>query len=313
MEFSRAVILPILAYLIICFTSGSYADSFGKIAFTVSTVFSSEIVVAAANGEDMQVLTEGLYPSWSPDGSMIAFAEGIVNSEIYVIGADGGPRKSPGINGTYPLFSPDGKKIAYLEIFFSMPTVKMWLCIADIDGENQKRLKHLNSIAGIPHSWSPDGEQIAYCDTGGLYIINVETTECKKIVCPKVDGEIKRLVNVDWSPKWDKLALISEDIGDHGIWIVNTDGSGAKRLTRDAQFAPEWSPDGTEIAFVDNDGSDSNKIYIMDSGGKNIRRLTHSLDIMECENDPAWFGMPAAIQPQNSSVTTWGGIRANSG
>ncbi len=272
MKLSRTAIPFILVCLTICFTSVSYADSFGKIAFMRSVGFFSQIVIADANGENMEILTEGMHPSWSPDGSMIAFTRGNLNDEIYTIKTDGGPRKSLGISGAYPLFSPDGKKIAYIEVFV-MP-VRIWLSVADIDGGNQKRLKDLNSIYGKPHSWSPDSKQIAYCDSGDLNIINVETLEYKKIVCPKDDGEIERLVNVDWSPRGDKLVLGSERFipvppvnlppsRDHRIWVVNVDGSNAKRLTENEDLFPEWSPDGTEIAFVRRVGFAASKIYIV--------------------------------------------------
>jgi Tol biopolymer transport system component len=279
--------------------------------------FRSEIVIADANGKNMEVLTEGLYPSWSPDGSMIAFTPGNLNTEIHTIKIDDGLRKSLGIIGVYPLFSPDGKKIAYVELFL-MPGIEMWLCIVDVDGENQKRLIGLSSIAGIPHSWAPDSRHIAYCDDGELYTISVETLEYKKIVCPRDDGELERLINVDWSPKGDKLALVSEKIlpnplvniplnSDKGIWIVNADGSNAKRLTRDAEVAPEWSPDGTEIAFVDGA-----RIFIMESDGENVRRLTDNNNMGLFEFDPSWFGIPAVMQLQNSLMATWGRIKTSS-
>ncbi|NIN72604.1 MAG: hypothetical protein GTO46_11925 [Gemmatimonadetes bacterium] len=64
------------------------------------------------------------------------------------------------------------------------------------------------------------------------------------------------------------------------IYIINPDGTGERRLTYSGDGKnsniPQWSPDGTLIAFAsnreDNDGRSS--IYVMDGDGANVRRLT---------------------------------------
>ena len=320
MRLSRTIIPFILAYLVVCFVSVSYADPMGKIAFAKLVAPNSQIFIVDEDGENMEILTAGASPSWSPDGSVIAFITGFLDNEIHIIKADGRLRRPIGINGDYPLISPDGKKIAYIEVSF-IQGVKIWLSIVDIDGWNQKRLKSLNNNSDRLHSWSPDGKHIAYCDRGNLYIINVETLESKEIICPTPNGKIEGLIGVDWAPRGNKLALVSAKFmanplnnrqasRDHGIWVVNTDGSDAKRLTRDNESTPEWSPDGTEIAFAGRDGF-AQKIFIMDSDGDNIRRLTDSVDMLEHEILPSWFGISAAVQPQNSLMTMWGKIKVN--
>jgi Tol biopolymer transport system component len=58
--------------------------------------------------------------------------------------------------------------------------------------------------------------------------------------------------------------------GTSDIWIVNADGSGLRRLTRNPanDFDPTLSPDGTQIAFrSERDGN--NEIYVMRSDGSN--------------------------------------------
>ena len=86
MKVSRTAIIFILACFIICFTSISYAESPGKIAFTRAMGFRTEIVIADADGKNMEVLTEGVNPSWSPDGTEIAFVDGI---RIFIMDPDG--------------------------------------------------------------------------------------------------------------------------------------------------------------------------------------------------------------------------------
>ncbi|MFP4466164.1 MAG: TolB family protein, partial [Candidatus Goldiibacteriota bacterium] len=69
-------------------------------------------------------------------------------------------------------------------------------------------------------------------------------------------------------------------------YVMNADGSGQVRLTNDAasDMYPDWSPDGSKIAFTsDRDGND--EIYVMNADGSGQVRLTNDAadDIY-----PAW-------------------------
>jgi TolB protein len=52
------------------------------------------------------------------------------------------------------------------------------------------------------------------------------------------------------------------------IYVVNADGTGSRRLTRDPaeEFDPAWSPDGTKIAFSRSDGSRYQIVVINEDG-----------------------------------------------
>ncbi|MBU0494342.1 MAG: MBL fold metallo-hydrolase [Chloroflexi bacterium] len=71
------------------------------------------------------------------------------------------------------------------------------------------------------------------------------------------------------------IAFVSERDGNVEIYTINADGSNERRLTNDKgrDFAPAWSPDGTQITFASSrDGND--EIYTMGADGSNPRRLT---------------------------------------
>ncbi|MCX6874839.1 MAG: SUMF1/EgtB/PvdO family nonheme iron enzyme [Verrucomicrobia bacterium] len=68
--------------------------------------------------------------------------------------------------------------------------------------------------------------------------------------------------------------------GNGGIYIMNPDGSGARRLTDDPadKFSPSCSPDGKRIAFVHETG-ESCHIRVMDRNGGNQTDVTPDLDV----------------------------------
>ena len=73
---------------------------------------------------------------------------------------------------------------------------------------------------------------------------------------------------------------------DADIYTMNADGTNVARLTTtaNADYAPAWSPDGTQLVFVSRrDGND--EIYTMNADGSNQTRLTN--DAAE-DIEPAW-------------------------
>jgi Tol biopolymer transport system component len=58
------------------------------------------------------------------------------------------------------------------------------------------------------------------------------------------------------------------------VYVMNADGSGLERLTRDPAHdgLPVWSPDGKQIAFVSNKGG-AWAIWAMSPDGSNRRKL----------------------------------------
>jgi Tol biopolymer transport system component len=66
---------------------------------------------------------------------------------------------------------------------------------------------------------------------------------------------------------------------------MNADGSNPRHLTPDwvNDYAPAWSPDGTQIAFQSHwDGNA--EIYVLNADGSNRRNLTQY---------PGWDNYPA--------------------
>ncbi len=221
----------------------------------------------------------GLEPNWSPDGDWIVAND--ILGRIWLISADGDSLVQITSEGKnfFPTFSPDGKKIA-----FSTPDSDVvgqrGIRILDIETKEEKFVYPY----GIDPSWSPDGDSLVFygwistneglivCDTSGnnAHIVHPDKTE---------DG----IESPSFSPDGTKI-VFSKPRGWRGgvsqIWVINSDGSNPKKLTKRGGRWPSWSPDGlmvvyTRYSFEDPDQEGSGELYIMDSYGLWRKRLTY--------------------------------------
>jgi Tol biopolymer transport system component len=86
-----------------------------------------------------------------------------------------------------------------------------------------------------------------------------------------------------WSPGGGRIAFLSRRDGGKDVYVVSADGSGQRRLTRDARYpaTPAWSPDGRKIAFEGGPYALSG-VYVVNADGSGQRRLARN------GNAPAW-------------------------
>ncbi len=75
-----------------------------------------------------------------------------------------------------------------------------------------------------------------------------------------------------------KIVFYSNRNGNNLIYKMNIDGSGLAKLTYNSSsdYNPIWSPDGQKIVFMSDRENNLWKIYIMNSNGRNQKRLTYS-------------------------------------
>jgi Tol biopolymer transport system component/serine/threonine protein kinase len=124
--------------------------------------------------------------------------------------------------------------------------------LVNLDGTNLVQLTNQSSGACQP-SWSPDGARLAF------------TSPCR------LHGDF---VNGAYS--------------DSSLFVINADGTGMKQLTSvaGADFDPDWSPDGKQIAFTSiRDGN--RQIYTLDIDSMAVTRLTKP-DVNIENSQPTW-------------------------
>jgi Tol biopolymer transport system component len=106
---------------------------------------------------------------------------------------------------------------------------------------------------------SPDGKTIAFELLGDIYTVSIAGGEAKLI-----DGGMAFDSQPKFSPDGKWIAFLSDRDGNENVWIMHTDGSDAKQLSKDptAEFAsPSWSPDGNYV-FVSKAGFGINTFEI---------------------------------------------------
>ena len=124
------------------------------------------------------------------------------------------------------------------------------------------------SPAAVPSPTALPSGKIAFSSrrdgNGEIYLLTPDG-ETNITVNPAEDAE------ADLSPDGKEIIFASDRDGTFHIYVVNVDGSGLVRLTNEAagDLSPRWSPDGKFIAF-----SRVGAIYVMDSDGANVRKVT---------------------------------------
>ena len=207
--------------------------------------------------DDVIALRSVSDPQISPDGKWVAYTVARADLEQNASDADIWLASTLGEfpsrltthkkSDTSPRWSPDGRRIAFISAREEKP--QLFLMPA-FGGEPERLTEHKGGVRQI--AWSPDGKSIAF-------IADQEPTpEEEKRIKEKDDAIV-----VDTNYKFNRL------------WVLNVATRTTRLLTTGDAVAsdPQWSPDGTMLAFTTtptpraDDGSLSDIRVVSVAGG----------------------------------------------
>jgi Tol biopolymer transport system component len=220
----------------------------------------SGLYLSNADGSNPVRVFDAVYaPAWSPDGSRIAFSRcvsSINECDIYTISASGtvtrALTKQSGSEQS-PQWSPDGRRIAY--ILVAPDGASLW--VMDDDGSNQQQLSL--PVDAFNPRWSPDGKMIAVDNGIGVWLVRADGSQARPLTANcGIEGicDASRQYTVpDWSFDGQKIAYQSFVSSDLAVAVSSVSGD---VLSQGGHVlccgpVPQWSPDGTMIAYIGTD------------------------------------------------------------
>ena len=236
-------------------------------------------------------------PHISPDGKLVAYvvtkidrAQNRRNSSIWMVPTDG--NRAPWQFTTSPQsvssprWSPDGQSLAFTS---SRPetaggsnaeTPRSQVYLLSMSGGEARRVTNLkNGVSSF--QWSPDGTRIVVISRVGPSDNRTEN---------KDRSDVRHYKNSSY--KFNDSGWF-DDRRTH-IWIVDVKSGSAKQITEGDDWNdsdPQWSPDGTKIAFVSNrsgkeyEGDRNSDVWVIAASGGGLTKIS---DHSESDNSPRW-------------------------
>jgi Tol biopolymer transport system component/serine/threonine protein kinase len=218
-------------------------------------------------------------PAFSPDGRTLAFVgtQADTTTDIYVMSSGGGTPKRV-TSDRKPIWgriawSPDGNAI----VFSSSRAGAAELWRIQPDGGVPERLPIAGSASrGV--AFDRSGRHLAYVH-GNAISMHINALDLhNRSGKPVAFAESSRAEHAaSFSRDGKKVAFASNRGGDgFDVWMADADGTSPIRLTffgASHSSSPQWSPDGTWVAF-DSDTNKQSDVLVVNAAGGTPRRLT---------------------------------------
>jgi Tol biopolymer transport system component len=211
------------------------------------------------------------------DGSMVAYIDldGNGNAQVFVMDADGSNARQlthgvGGVRGYGPSWSPDGSMIAYERD----TSDNSQIFIVRLSNGVSTKVTREPRGAVDPGGWAPDGGSIVYST------INVAGTRYTARSLDLTTGQSRLLVpdasTPMLSPDGARIAFTSWLKPQGRLIFANSDGSERRVIARSLgdDGYQRWSPDSTQIAYVDSTADSGLGTYVYDLATGEARFVT---------------------------------------
>ncbi len=202
--------------------SPSFAPDGQRLIFTrmeLGDVSNAEIFVIDIDGRNEELLTDGMYAEWSPDGKRIAFGRRLWG--IFLADPDGGNELGIAWSRDFsPSWSPDGSQIVFASQRAQLGHSKIFKM--DADGENIIQLTRQDiREQHLAPTYSPDGQYIAFCLSA--------PNKGYSVMVMEADGDELKEISQGSDPSWFDPAFARSYAVNPAGKLVDTWGSLKRR------------------------------------------------------------------------------------
>jgi dipeptidyl aminopeptidase/acylaminoacyl peptidase len=229
----------------------------------------------------------------SPDGKQVAYVMTVVdqqrnrrNSSIWIVAVDGrsAPRRltAESSNSTAPRWSPDGTRLAFLsnragETREATPPAagapaeppRPQICVLQMEGGEAQVVSHLKNGVTV-YQWSPDGQRF----------VAVSRLGPSDDIAPNArKSDVRHYKHISY--KFNDTGWY-DDKRSH-LWVVDAATGKDQQITSGDDWNdldPQWSPDGTRIAFVSDrtgheyDDSHNRDVWVIAASGGALTKIS---------------------------------------
>jgi len=283
------IALVLLALLILVVGSRRHVPPpFGPAANgEIAYVANGQIYLAAPDGTHPRQITAAGHdsdPAFSRDGTRLAWRRFHAGgdpevADALLADADGSNVIviAHGVKGlSHIAWSPDGAFVSFSGSIDKGPG-SGWIAPAD----GSKPPNAFTTVDGAwDPTWSPDGTKLAIGTNQGLYVMDRDGGNARRINQGTYTEIGERGEIAEWSPDGTRL-LFTAFTGDgtldfqQEVYVVGLDGKPETMVSRDAKRGRDavWSPDGTRIAYMRTGIGVGPIAWISDPSGANFQKL----------------------------------------
>jgi TolB protein len=241
-------------------------------------------------------LVVGPVGAQAPDAALNGRILFVKDGDLWIMDANGPRQLATGGTFSQPSWAPDGGSLAYVYRGTNFADI----FVTDDQGQSQTRLTNSQSTVldnndwNLRPAWSPDGKQIAYVSDKSstfpvLWLMSgADGSGRHSLATPGLQQESTDAIA--WSPDGSQLAVtLFNEPGPTQIALVpvNPPARQVGKIITDlvgGALDPDWSPDGSWIAFAGRDAY-ALDAYAIHPDGTGLTRLTNDGLLAR---SPAW-------------------------